>query len=127
MMPVRGLSSEEISLPKTPLSARHGIYFSAAMMCMWDNIHGPKVLNVWTGDEPVAPLKVDKAELAGLSKDKEAVEKLSKDIKEQLAASRVDNLYFNKNIPYLYLLYIYSRPQAPPYAGEREGPEDEYA
>ena len=64
------------------------------MMCMWDNIHGPKVLNVWTGDEPVAPLKVDKVELAGLSKDKEAVEKLSKDIKEQLAASRVDKFIF---------------------------------
>ena len=84
-MPVRGLSSEEIRLPRKRISSRHGVYFSAVMMCMWDNIHGPKVLNVWTGDEPVPSLTVHKA---GLSKDKEdiVVEKLRKDIKEQLAA-----------------------------------------
>jgi hypothetical protein len=93
MMPVRGLSSEEIRLPRKRLSARHGVYFSAVMMCMWDNIHGPKVLNVWTGDEPVPSMEVHKVELAGLGKDKEAMEKLSKDIKEQLAAGR--QLRFN--------------------------------
>ena len=92
MMPVRGLSSEEIRLPRKRLSARHGVYFSAVMMCMWDNIHGPKVLNVWTGDEPVPSLTVHKVDLVGFSKDKEdiVVEKLSKDIKEQLAAGSLD-------------------------------------
>ena len=90
-MPVRGLSSEEIRLPRKRLSARHGVYFSAVMMCMWDNIHGPKVLNVWTGDEPVPSLKVHKEELAGVGKDKEVVEKLSRDIKERLAAGRVNS------------------------------------
>ena len=97
-MPVRGLSSEEIRLPRKRLSARHGVYFSAVMMCMWDNIHGPKVLNVWTGDEPVSSVEVHKVELAGLSKDKEAVEKLSKDIKEQLAAGT----YYRAHNNYLY-------------------------
>ena len=93
MMSVRGLSPEEIRLPRKRFSARHGIYFSAVMMCMWDNIHGPKVLNVWTGDEPVPALPVHKVDVAELSKDKEdiVVEKLSKDIKEQLAAGDLDS------------------------------------
>ena len=88
-MPFRGLSSEEIQLPRKRLYARHGVYFSAVMMCMWDNIHGPKVLNVWSGDEPVVTLPVHKVPLDGLSTGKEGVvvEKLSKKIKEQLAAS----------------------------------------
>ena len=95
MIPVRGLSYDEIWLPKQPLSARHGVYFSAMMMCMWDNIHGPKVLNVWTGDEPlpvIQPLK-HQDKLAELSKDGEVVAveidpgKLTKEIKEQLVNS----------------------------------------
>ena len=93
MIPFRGLSSEEIRLPRKRLRARNGIYFSAVMMCMWDNIHGPRVLNVWTGDEPVPSLQIHKVTMAGLDiKDKESVsmEKLSKSIKEQLAASRSD-------------------------------------
>ena len=95
MIPVRGLSYDEIWLPKQPLSARHGVYFSAMMMCMWDNIHGPKVLNVWTGDEPlpvIQPIR-DQDKLAELSKDGELVAvqidagKLTKEIKEQLVNS----------------------------------------
>ena len=73
MMPVRGLTSEEICLPKRILNARHGVYFSALMMCMWDNIHGPKVLNVWTGEEPVAPAPPMKARPVEVRKDGDAV------------------------------------------------------
>ena len=92
MMPVRGLSSEEICLPKTRLYAKHGVYFPAIMMCMWDNIHGPKVLNVWTADEPAMPPHQAKlAELSARDRGVVAVEvdpeKLTKEIKQQLAES----------------------------------------
>ena len=95
MIPVRGLSYEEISLQKQALSARHGVYFSAMMMCMWDNIHGPRVLKVWTGDEPLPMIQPHKDgdKLAELRKVGEIVAvqiepgKLTKEIKEQLVDS----------------------------------------
>ena len=51
-MPIRGLLQEELVLPKQSLNARYGIYFSSLVFCMWDNIHGPKILKVWSGEEP---------------------------------------------------------------------------
>ena len=93
-MPVRGLSSEEIRLPRRVLTSRHGVYFSAVMMCMWDNIHGPKVLNVWTGDEPVPepPSYMYKTAIVEGGAGKEFVagqmdsKRLSKEVKKQLAS-----------------------------------------
>ena len=94
--PLRGLSLDEICLPKKHLYTKHGVYFSAMMMCMWDNIHGPKVLNVWTGDEPLPAPPPYEAKLAELSKEGEVVgasqidpKKLTKEIKEQLATSEL--------------------------------------
>ena len=40
---------EEVSFARTELKSRGGVYFSAIMLCTWDNIHGPKILYVWTG------------------------------------------------------------------------------
>ena len=51
MMPIKGLSEEEAKLHRRPLPGKGGHYLSAALLCIWDNIHGPKVLSVWTRDE----------------------------------------------------------------------------
>lgn len=48
-MSLKGLQPGEIVLPKTVLTARAGIYFSSIVLSMWDNIHGPKVLQIWHG------------------------------------------------------------------------------
>ena len=53
MMPIKGLQPEEVVLPKQALAAKGGIYFSSVLLCMWDNIHGPSVLMVWTGPRAV--------------------------------------------------------------------------
>ena len=50
-MPVKGLQAADITLPRLKLPARKGIYFSAIVLSMWDNIHGPKIIAVWEGDE----------------------------------------------------------------------------
>ena len=51
-MPVKGLDPKEVVLPKKELPAGRGIYFSAIALSMWDNIHGPKILQVWHGPAP---------------------------------------------------------------------------
>ena len=58
MMPVKGLDPKELVLPKKELPAWRGIYFSAIALSMWDNIHGPKILQVWQGP----PTEKDKEE-----------------------------------------------------------------
>lgn len=51
MMPVKGLQAADITLPRLKLHTRKGIYFSAIVLSMWDNIHGPKIIAVWEGDD----------------------------------------------------------------------------
>lgn len=51
MMPIKGLTAEETNLHRRPLVGKGGNYLSAALLCMWDNIHGPKILSVWNRDE----------------------------------------------------------------------------
>ncbi len=46
-MAMKGMDLKEIVLPKKVLGDRKGIYFSAIALSMWDNIHGPKILQVW--------------------------------------------------------------------------------
>jgi hypothetical protein len=46
MMPIKGLSAGEADLHRRPLPGKGGNYLSAALLCMWDNIHGPKILSV---------------------------------------------------------------------------------
>ena len=49
MMSIKGLQPGEMVLPKTFLKAGASVYFSSIVLSMWDNIHGPKVLQVWQG------------------------------------------------------------------------------
>ncbi|CAI8055760.1 Guanine nucleotide exchange C9orf72 homolog, partial [Geodia barretti] len=51
MMPIKGLSAEETHFHRRPLVGRGGNYLSSALLCMWDNIHGPKILSIWSRDE----------------------------------------------------------------------------
>ena len=51
MVPIKGLSAEETHFHRRPLVGRGGNYVSSALLCMWDNIHGPKILNIWSRDE----------------------------------------------------------------------------
>ena len=51
MMPIKGLSAEEAKLHRRPLLGKGGNYLSAAVLCIWDNIHGPKILSVWSRDQ----------------------------------------------------------------------------
>ena len=47
------MTQENISLPYQVLTSRDGIYFSSIVLCMWDNIHGPKILMTWRGLESI--------------------------------------------------------------------------
>ncbi|CAI7990023.1 hypothetical protein GBAR_LOCUS392, partial [Geodia barretti] len=49
--PIKGLSAEETHFHRRPLVSRGGNYVSSALLCMWDNIHGPKILSIWSRDE----------------------------------------------------------------------------
>ena len=55
-MTIKGMDLKELVLPKKVLGDKRGIYFSAIALSMWDNIHGPKILQVWqspsTSKEP---------------------------------------------------------------------------
>lgn len=55
MMPIKGLSEEEAKLHRRPLQGKGASYLSAALLCIWDNIHGPKILSVWSRDETHHP------------------------------------------------------------------------
>ena len=50
-MPIKGLSPEEAKLHRRPLTGKGGNYLSAALLCIWDNIHGPKILSVWSKED----------------------------------------------------------------------------
>lgn len=50
-MSIRGLQPRDMLLPKNILEAKKGIYFSSVILSMWDNIHGPKVIQVWEGSD----------------------------------------------------------------------------
>ena len=54
MMPVRGLKPEEVTFPRLKLPTKFGAYLSTIVLSMWDNIHGPKIIAVWQGDDPQA-------------------------------------------------------------------------
>ncbi len=56
MMRVRGLSPEEVNIPHALLPGKSGIYFSAVVLAMWDNIHGPLILQAWTGENKGRPI-----------------------------------------------------------------------
>ena len=51
MMPIKGLQAEDTNLHGRPLPGKGGAYLSAALLCMWDNIHGPKILSVWSREQ----------------------------------------------------------------------------
>lgn len=51
MMPIKGLTAEEVQLNWRPLPGKGGNYLSAALLCIWDNIHGPKILSSWSKEQ----------------------------------------------------------------------------
>ena len=51
MMPIKGLSVEDTTLNRRQLQGKGGHYLSAALLCIWDNIHGPKILSAWSRDQ----------------------------------------------------------------------------
>ena len=47
-------SYPELQYKKYDLPVESGTYFSSIALAVWDNIHGPKLLHVWTGQNPRA-------------------------------------------------------------------------
>ena len=45
-------SYPELQYKKYDLPVESGTYFSSIALAVWDNIHGPKLLHVWTGQNP---------------------------------------------------------------------------
>ena len=45
----RGFNDPELRHKKHELPVESGTYFSSIALAVWDNIHGPKLLHVWTG------------------------------------------------------------------------------
>ncbi len=69
MMPANGLDHKGMLLPKKVLKAREGLYFSAIALSMWDNIHGPKILQVWQGPGKKSRSQDDKATRTPVSEE----------------------------------------------------------